>query len=433
MTDQTTEPLTAQEARLASRLHRWSDRGVVAIDATAIAMGAATAAQAGPTRWAGLAWPRIGSRRMSFGLAVLLLLTAGLALGAAVLLRTPNPSDAYRAVVTRQVGSGLDVVIADANGNERVLRHLTPESLGLDPRYTIAHARAGQRLSQPGWLELKADGSGAGPNRTRAMGSRGPCRSRAIPSRAPIVQPSSEFTTGEWGPDGRYALFCSASTEPPNCGQSRGMQAQKYLGAVVVLDPDRGATPEIIVPAVQTISTINAPYVPTSGDRLDIFWTADGSGFLAHDGEWGVTPLDGRPFVPGVPKILSRSWDPTRPDLSTWLGAALDPATPVGLETPSDRTAAWWLLDDPDHSFPRAQLARLTGPDTVESVRTFDLPAGPAVGFVLSADDTFVAIDVSDGDQPRFVLAPMGNRTQTLPTGPAIDGWLVESGASGRG
>ena len=39
----------------------------------------------------------------------------------------------------------------------------------------------------------------------------------------------------------------------------------------------------------------------------DIFWAADGSGFLAQRGtEWGVTPLDGGPFLPGLPKLLDR-------------------------------------------------------------------------------------------------------------------------------
>jgi hypothetical protein len=144
-------------------------------------------------------------------------------------------------------------------------------------------------------------------------------------------------------------------------------------GAVRVLDPDVGTASEIILPRVRTF-----------GGGPEIIWTADGSGFLGQEGaEWGVTPLDGGPFRPGAPKLLSREFSPTRPDLDGPGGwqlpggdSGLAPATPVAAQLTADAEAIWQLLDDSAGPSPRALLARLTGPGTVGSVRAFDLPAG---------------------------------------------------------
>ncbi len=443
MSDQVAEPLTPAEARLAARMHRWSEHGVVPIDAADIARRAATAGPSATTRGPA-AWPRAGSRRMVLILAALLLVGLAVALAAATLLRTPNPSDAYRAVVIRAVDRGVEVVVAAADGTERALRHVTPATLDIDPRYVLD---ASGSVDPRGWLELRANGSGDDRTGLARWGVIA-LVDLADPARKPLVLPAPGFTNGDWGPDGRYALFCTDSAEPSNCGQPLGSQPHQDMGAVRVLDLDAGGDSEIIVPSVQTF-----------GGGPDIFWAADGSGFLAQRGtEWGVTPLDGGPFIPGLPKLLDRGQYTTTPGLDEqyattlglevlaqyidedWHATEPETATSVAVQRSTDWAAVWQAMVDTHDTSPRAVLARRAGPGAVDSVHTFAVPEdlGWAIRavdgqegsfvipwFTLAPDDTFVALHGANVDRDLFVLAPLTPRDQTAASGPVIEGLLA--------
>jgi hypothetical protein len=358
---------------------------------------------------------------------------------------------AFRAVVVRPVDDGVDVVLAGADGRERLLRHVTPADLGIDPRYTLGPAGGG--VSPQGWLELWADDGGPDQPGLAHFGL-GILVDLADPARAPIVVLGNGFMSGRWGPDGLWAHYCAGLQPPsmghpsnesdetvglPDCGMPQGTEVGIGGSAVRVLRPDLGVSSEIIV-----------PYVETFGGGPEIFWTADGSGFLGHDGtEWGVTPLDGGPFRPGAPRLLTRELDldvehgsvyrSRLGDPGSWkmpgTGSGLVSATVQGAQLAADGNAVWQLLVDPADPSPQAFLARLTGPGTVESVRAFDLPV-PAGAFTLSADDTFVALGLAgpaDAGCPEcgtpvwdgFVLAPMGRGDATVTAGPAIEGDLA--------
>jgi hypothetical protein len=345
----------------------------------------------------------------------------------------------------------VDVVLADVDGRERVLRHVTVEGLGLDPQYVLGPSGS---VSQQGWLELSAYGDGVDRTGLARWGLM-VLVDLADPVKAPIVLPAPGFTNGDWGPDGRYARFCTDSTEPPNCGQPLGprsgqgaSESHMDAGAVRVLDPDRGTSSEVIAPRVQTF-----------GGGPDIFWTADGSGFLGRRGtEWGVTPIDGGPFVPGIPKLLDRGQYATTPGLDEQYAATLgldvlaqyinedwhatepDSATSVAVQRSADWSAVWQVLVDTHDTTPRAVLARRAAPGAGDSVHTFAVPEdlgwavrpvdGQDGSFVLpwvtlAPDDTFVALHGANVDLDLFVLAPVAVGDQTAATGPVIEGWLA--------
>jgi hypothetical protein len=286
MTDHAT--FTEFERRLAEELARYA---APAHDPRTIAAVAATAMLAGRPR----SWSAPWSRRTVLGIAALLLLGLAIALAAAAnVLRTATP-DAYRAVVTRPVDGGLEVVLADADGHERVLRHLTPEGLGLEPSYVLDGAGT---VSQRGWLEIFAYVSHPADSNGITRSGVSVLVDLADTAKASIIVPGNGFTGGRWGPDGQYALYCGY---PPDCGQvPLGEPNIGSAHAARVLDPEKGASSEIIVTHVQL-----------HGGGPEIVWAADGSGFLTRSPSWGVNPLDSGPYVKGVPKVLSRWWAPT--------------------------------------------------------------------------------------------------------------------------
>ena len=252
-------------------------------------------------------------------------------------------------------------------------------------------------VSQHGWLELWAAPPDSPARTVLARYGLTVLVDLADPGGAPLVVPSNGFMGGRFGHDGRWAHYRE--------GQGAGG------GAVSVFDPELGTGSEIIVPRVQTF-----------GGGPSIIWAADGSGFLARNPSWGVTPLDGGPLVPGVPKVLSRWLGPTPlgAEVSTGLTQLDGPqaatelsydggrikVTPVAQRFSADGEAIWQLFEDADGASPRALLAKLAGPSDFDPVRAFGIPTGPVIGFTLSPDDTFVAIHVGDFDEERFVRSP---------------------------
>ena len=364
---------------------------------------------------------------VALAVAVLLATLGLVAVGSGLLrLRDVPPSITYRAVVVRPDAGGLEVVIVDADGRERPLRRLTPADLGLDPGDTLNPYAS---VSQHGWLEVSTAVSRATDSHPYWKFGANILVDLADPARAPITVPGNGFQNGRWGPDGRWAHFCD---EAPDCGPVHQRDDSGISGPVRVLDPELGPGSEIIVPLVQTF-----------GGNPEIVWAADGTGFVARDGtEWGVTPIDGGPFVPGVPTLQSRWLNPSVPGFDdptsltqqghgteftpdVWSGSKLSHATPVNVQLSADGEAIWQLLDDTDRPSPQALLARLTGPGSIASVRTFEIPSGPVTGFTLSPDDAFVAIYLGSGsDQPPFVLEPVTPGDPAAP-GPLIHGSLA--------
>ena len=274
----------------------------------------------------------------------------------------------------------------------------------------------------------------------------------ADPARAPIIVPGNGFMSGRWGPDGRWAHFCGA-----DCDQAAVVYTQATddpgfprtsttmdRGQVRVLDLDNG------------VSSVVVPLVQTFGGGPDFFWAADGSGFLAQRATgWGSRPVDGGPFVPGLPKLLDRGQYATVPGLDDqyatvfgldvlteytdeyWHVTEPDTATSVAVQRSADWAAVWEALVDTHDTSPRAVLARRAGPGAVDSIHTFAVPddLGWAVrdldgGFVapwftLAQDDTFVALHGANVDREAFVLAPLTPGDQVGATGPVIEGWLA--------
>jgi hypothetical protein len=319
----------------------------------------------------------------------------------------------------RYAGRTQDVVLADGSGHERTLRRLTPETVGLEPGYGLER---GGDVSEQGWLALYA---------ARDQQPFSVLVDLADPARAPIIMVGNGYTGVRWGPFGEVALYCGTR----DCNPGRVARVVGATGAVQVIDPEQGPASRIVVHGVQL-----------HGGGPEIIWAADGSGFLhGEDVKAGVTPLDGGPVVPGFPKVLSR-WVGTGRYLDpfgsggmaqvqvvdgpteTWYRDELAPATPVDAQLAADGLTVWLLLDDSSGPSPRALLAHLTGVGQIDSVTAIPLPVGPATGFELTRDDTFVAIHLG-ADRARFIIAPVsGDPTDGAGVGPArqaIEGDLM--------
>jgi hypothetical protein len=420
------------EARLARLLEADARTGLRVVDHRAIARSLI----AGPSRRRltrsldGGVWRVLDlrPRRAILALAATTLIVLGALLaGAALILRSPA-TEAWRAVMSRLDGRALTILLVNADGRQHTLRRLAPEGLGIDPGYMLDPFVS---VSPRGWVEVSTGSSPTDPcdvhecpdDGGAAMPSYGLeiLVDLADPARAPIALPANGFMRGRWGPDGRYALYCGS-----DCGADPGVAR-----GVRVLDPDVGTDSGVIVPNVQTF-----------GPNPEIIWAADGSGFLERLGsEWAVKLIaGGQPgrVVSGVLRIQSRWFQPaaageadpiadptydTRFTGRPWYAGELSPATSVAAQVSADGTAVWQLLQDDDPE--RAMLAQLIGPGDVGSVRTFELPSGPAVWFSLSADDSLVAIAVDDSEHPRWTLGALGDAGQIVTTGPAIEGGLA--------
>jgi hypothetical protein len=232
---------------------------------------------------------------------------------------------------------------------------------------------------------------------------------------------------GRFAPDGRYALFCGSDCRA--IPTTNGATVRTSSG-VWVLDPDRGTGSAVTVPDVQMF-----------GGNPAFMWVADSSGFLAQSGStWGVTLVDDGSFVPREPGLTTRWLQPSIPGLEDptartqqaygtgfvvdpWYTGELEPAVPVHAALSFDGSSIWHLFDEPGAS--RAVLAHLTGPGVVGSVRSFVLPAGPALGFWLSPDDTHVVLYFGSSDSTGSVLAPVGQADATA-TGSVIDGNVAD-------
>ena len=136
-----------------------------------------------------------------------------------------------------------------ADGRERVLRHVTPRRSRTSTLGTCSGRLHGSGVSQQGWLELRANGSGDDRTGLARWGLDGPRRSRRSRrgSRSSCRRTASR--ADDWGPDGRYALFCTDSARAAQLRAADcGTQPHQDAGAVRVLDPDAGVDSEIIVP-----------------------------------------------------------------------------------------------------------------------------------------------------------------------------------------
>ncbi|MCY7417809.1 MAG: hypothetical protein LH650_04805 [Chloroflexi bacterium] len=347
-------------------------------------------------------------------IATAIVLAAASALGTPALAQSSvalrsAPTDTYRAVVVRPTADGLDVVVVDTNGAERPVRHLTPESLGLEPGSVLER---GGSVSDRGWQVVYAVKP---PGSTRTRYGVTVLLDLADPSRSPMIIPNDGFSGVRWVPDGQFAMHMLGPQSP---------------GTVLVIDPEQGPSSAVLVPNV-------AMY----GGGPEIVWAADGSGFLTGDrAPLGVTPIDGGPFIPGAPKDLSRVYGNGRVagsgqagvgtmnaldgPTTQWYHDELAPATPVHSQFAADGEAVWLLLDETVGPTPRAVLAKLTGAGQIASVQTIAFPEGPVAGLRLSSDDTYAAIYLGS-EYTRFVLVPVAADEPPATAGPAIDGFLV--------
>ena len=343
---------------------------------------------------------------MRTGLAIGTLLVATMPVVAAGQSSSPAAVPVEGSVVIRPADGAIDAILASADGDERILRHVTADDLGLGPEYRL---ELSGHVSPSGWLEVNGIGQ---PWRTAFV-------DLADPARPPIVVPGNGFVGVRWGPDGRAALVCGRA---PDCGQVTAAAADRPSVAVRVLDLETGS--ETIVQGVQL-----------HGGNPEPIWAEDGSGFLFRfeDGGWGVTPLDGGPVVAGTPTIISRRFRLEPPSTGAavelteadtvgrrWLGDLLAPAVPVTALDSADRDAVWVLLDEARGSQHQAVLAKLTAPGEIASLQRFDVPR-PVVGFGLSDDDTLVALDLGRDAPWPFVLARVGDKATTA-TSRVIDG-----------
>ena len=162
--------------------------------------------------------------------AAVLLLPLAIALAVASTLPSPTPADAYRAVVVRPVGDGLDVSVTEPDAHERLLRHLTGDSLGLGPDFKLD---AGH-FNASGWLEVYA----TSPLTQDYHAARTAFVDLADPARPPVVLPSNGFLGVRWGPDGRAALVCGPA---PDCATVPDGEGNIAPAPVRVLDLETGS------------------------------------------------------------------------------------------------------------------------------------------------------------------------------------------------
>jgi hypothetical protein len=349
--------------------------------------------------------------------AVLLLpLTLAIALVGAAIVRT-TPSDDVLAVVLRETGDGLDVVLVRPDGQERALRHVTRESLGLGPEYALG----GASLGSDGWLAVGVERPLEDDPFGRTVSYDDVLVDLAEPAAVPFVVHANGFTGPRWGPNGEFAIYCDY---PPDCGTP--IVPEPNIGSARsarLIDPDEGPSSERIVRDVSL-----------HGGGPEIIWAADGSGFLYHFQTlgYGVTPLDGGQPIPGAPRIRSRAWRVEGSQLvrvvdlaRTWYRDELAPATLLSAEAAAQGDDLWLLLEDRSGESRRAVLARMSGPGAIEAVHRLEVPAGSDLGFELAPDDGSVALFVGSGDRPDFMIAHLPEGGEVVPASPLIHGRLL--------
>lgn len=399
------------EARLGRALVALVDDELLPFDVRSIAERAigARGARAWDLRLAGHRW----------GLPLLLaLLASAVAAGliASELLRTAR-TDAYHAVLVRSAGepvgdhasTAVDVVIAAADGHERVVRTIRATEFGPGAR----SIQSGGSVSRDGWLAL-FPGEQLRPRRDAAMTWAVVFVDLTDPAKRPIVVEGHGAMGPRFGPDGLVGI--PAST-----------------GTVRLLDLGNPDAPERRINGVAWV-----------GGGPEIVWAADGSGFLAErdDGQWGVAPIDGGPFRPGFPRTLSRWMSPDVP------GYEVDSA---GVETDTghylygggltaDGRGLWMLAEEPGGRVLAVSRAALDGLDPTlrRRVPAELAPGSPEgstmVGLDLSPDDTVAAIriDQTDGSPAYALLFRTHENDLDLPAA-RVDGrllgWVTDAAA----
>ena len=399
------------ERRLTDELARHAE---VARDPRPTGLVAAEAMRLGRRRTGHV---RLLDRRLLV-LAAVLIVPVALAVAGATLVR-PAPDDDVRAVVVRQAGDALDVVLARPDGEERLLRRLTGENLGLGPGYVFQDAGS---LGPDGWLAVFADSKESPDSRA----SRTVFLDLSDPANPPVILPSNGFVGPRWGPDGQAALVCG-----PDCDAKEDPTHVDELPtthSVRILDLDAGT--ESIVPAVQL-----------HGGTPEPIWVADGSGFLAQFGidDWGITPLDGGQAIRAMPQIRSRHLRLV-PDGAggarlvdalevgeAWLRGLRGPVRPLAALNVAGGESIWLLLDEPDGDEHVAVLARISGLGSIADVHRFEVPAAvTAFGFAMSDDDAFATLGLATDAPWPFVIAPLADGGgRTIVAGPRVDGLLL--------
>jgi hypothetical protein len=352
-------------------------------------------------------------RRWALPLLLALLgaaLAAGLIAGQVV---RPVRADTFHGVLIRGAGdrsggsdtASVDVVLADPDGSERIVRRIHAPHIGAD----VSSIQSAGAVSPSGWLILY-------PGRQVRLGTDGALTWAVAfvdltdPTKPPLLVPGHGAMGPRFGPDGLV-----------------GIPAED--GTVRVLDLDRPDEPERRIDGVAYV-----------GGGPEIVWAADGSGFLAQDraGVWGVRPLDGGPFRPGFPRTASRWSSPDVPGY--WLESGQE--TPTGhwlsgggLSAEGD--GVWSLLEEADGVLTVSRAA-IDGSDPVALRRLpIELVPGDPEGHTmatldLAPDDSMAAIRVDPADDaPDFTLILRTRETRPDLPGARVDGmfigWVTDS------
>jgi hypothetical protein len=359
--------------------------------------------------------------------ALLLLLLLVLGISGAP---SPVPPDSHAAILIRPPDDATDdvrfdgdpdprsveIVLARADGRSEVVRSIKTTDIAPD----ATGIQLAGAVSADGWLFLY-------PSRRVVLPSGVTGFVTALfdlrdPDRPAAVIPSNGAMGPRFGPDGLVAFPCGA---PPRCD---GFGSHQVL--VMDLDePDAGA---------RTISG-----VPFLGGGPEIVWAADGSGFLEEGpaSGWGVKPLDGGPYRPGFPRVLSRRIAADVP--GHWLGGGHQTAAGQYLgdgQMSATGDSIWQLAQQPDD--PRLTLDRIAvdrSTTTTMGRLPVELPPGRGdsptmVGLSLSPDDTVAAVtvDPADGSAPYATLFRTSDADANAPgvmVPGRLMGWVTDEAA----
>ena len=352
----------------------------------------------------------------------------------------PARADTFRAVLIRPSGDGgaeayqwpaMDIVLADADGHEHVVRRITARDLAHD----APAIQLGGTVSEDGWLFLWPSGRIAQPD--IGAGFVTVLFDLKDPARPPMLIPSNGAMGPRFGPDGLVAIPCGAA---PRCDSPGSRQVR-------VMDLDQPDAPARLVNGV-----------PFLGGGPEMIWAADGSGFLArtkdpgvdwytgvggrpdHD-SWGIKPLDGGPIQPGFPPIIHRRFSADLGfDLDTTAGwlRVKRPTRDVMLETPGDlpgmpltallsnhADGIWVLLRVGSGDATELVLDRIGEDGSVTEMRRIVRHGDDDPWLELSPDDSLAAFRVdAEGADFRTTLLRVDEAASDSPPS-TLDGLLV--------